>query len=70
MMGHLAGILAGISTVPVNFHLTAAELQYILEDSEAGLLMVGPETIEVGLEAARAANIPLVECSSGVENLA
>jgi len=69
VMGHLAGILAVISTVPVNFHLTAAELQYILEDSEAGLLMVGPETIEVGLEAARAANIPLVECSSGVENL-
>ena len=60
VMGHLAGILAGISTVPVNFHLTAAEVQYILEDSEAGLLMVGPETLEVGLEAARAANIPLV----------
>ena len=55
VIGHLAGILAGISTVPINFHLTAAELQYILEDSNAGVVLVGPETAAVGLEAAVAA---------------
>jgi long-chain acyl-CoA synthetase len=60
VMGHLAGILAGISTVPVNFHLTAAEVQYILEDSQAGVLLVGPETAAVGIEAARAAGVALV----------
>jgi long-chain acyl-CoA synthetase len=58
--GHLSGILAGISTVPINFHLTAPELQYILEDSQAGVLLVGPETVEVGVEAAAAAGVPLV----------
>ena len=60
VMAHLAGILAGISTVPVNFHLTATELQYILTDSQAGALMVGPETAATGLEAARAAGVDLV----------
>jgi long-chain acyl-CoA synthetase len=60
VLAHLAGILAGISTVPINFHLTAAELQYILEDSQARALFVGPETAKVGVEAARAAGITLV----------
>lgn len=44
--------LAGVSTVPVNFHFTADELVYILEDSQAKLLFVGPETAAAGLEAA------------------
>ena len=44
VLGHLSGILAGISTVPVNFHLTAEEVQYILEDSQSGMVLVGPET--------------------------
>jgi acyl-CoA synthetase (AMP-forming)/AMP-acid ligase II len=60
VIAHLAGILSGISTVPVNFHLTAPEVQYILENSESGALFVGPETAEVGLEAARAAGVGLV----------
>jgi acyl-CoA synthetase (AMP-forming)/AMP-acid ligase II len=51
LLGHLAGILAGISTVPVNFHLTAPELVYILEDSGAAVMLVGPETADVALEA-------------------
>ena len=59
VIAHLSGILAGISTVPVNFHLTAPEVQYILENSQAGILFVGPETAEVGLEAAAAAGVPL-----------
>jgi acyl-CoA synthetase (AMP-forming)/AMP-acid ligase II len=60
VLGHLAGIIAGISTVPVNFHLTAPELEYILQDSQAGALLVGPETMEAGIEAARGAGVPLV----------
>ena len=39
--------------VPVNFHLNADEAAYILADSDARVLFVGPETVERGLEAAR-----------------
>ena len=60
VLAHLAGILAGISTVPVNFHLTATELQYILEDSNAAAVLVGPETAQTALEAARAAGVERV----------
>ncbi len=60
VLAHLAGILAGISTVPINFHLTAAELQYILEDSQSAAVFVGPETAQVGVTAARAAGIEMV----------
>ena len=39
-----AALLAGASTVPVNFHLNADEVAYILADSGARVLFVGPET--------------------------
>jgi len=58
VLAHLGGLLAGASTVPVNFHLTAAEVAYILSESEAQLLFVGPETAEAGVEAARQAGVP------------
>jgi long-chain acyl-CoA synthetase len=48
---HLGGLLAGASTVPVNFHFTAAELRYILEDSGARVIFVGPSTVHRALEA-------------------
>jgi long-chain acyl-CoA synthetase len=54
---HLAALLAGVSSVPVNFHLTAEEVAYILSDSGAQALFVGPETAAVGLEAARLAGL-------------
>ena len=50
---HLGALLGGASSVPVNFHLTAEEAAYILEDSEAQILFVGPETMERGLLAAQ-----------------
>ncbi len=53
VLAHLGGLLAGASSVPGNFHLNADELAYILEDSGARVLFVGPETVERGLEAAR-----------------
>jgi acyl-CoA synthetase (AMP-forming)/AMP-acid ligase II len=60
VLAHLGGLLAGVSTVPVNFHLTAAEAEYIFRDSRAALVLVGPENAERGVEAARAAGVPMV----------
>ena len=52
VLAHLAGCLAGCSTVPVNFHLGVDEVAYILGDSEAAVLFVSPETSERGRAAA------------------
>lgn len=60
VLAHLGGLLAGASTVPVNFHLKVDEVAYILGDSRARVVFVGPETVEVGLEAARRAGVPVV----------
>ena len=60
VLAHLGGLLAGASTVPVNFHFNAEELTYILEDSGARVLFVGPETAASGVEAARRAGVPVV----------
>jgi long-chain acyl-CoA synthetase len=57
VIAYLGAILAGVSSVPVNFHLTSSEVAFLLADSGASLLMVGPETAEVGLQAAKAAGI-------------
>ncbi len=56
-LAHMGGLIGGASTVPVNFHLTAEEVAYILEDSGATLLFVGPETAERGVVAARRAGV-------------
>ena len=60
VLAHLGGLLAGASTVPANFHLNADELAYILSDSGAAALFVGPETVTTGLAAAEQAGVPLV----------
>lgn len=60
VLAHVGIIHAGGSPVPASFHLTAPELAYILEDSRAAVLLVGPETAAVGAEAARLAGVPLV----------
>ena len=51
-LANLGGLIAGASVVPVNFHLTAEEVAYLLADSGARVLFVGPETWERGLQAA------------------
>jgi long-chain acyl-CoA synthetase len=48
---HLGGLLAGVSTVPVNIHFTSSELTYILEDSAARVVFVGPSTLGRALAA-------------------
>jgi long-chain acyl-CoA synthetase len=60
LLAHLGGLLAGASTVPVNFHLNAEEVAYILRDSASRVVFVSPETLEVGRAAAAAAGIGTV----------
>ncbi len=48
---HLAALLVGAASVPVNFHLTAREVGDILSDARARLILVGPETAQTGVEA-------------------
>ena len=72
-LAHLGCLLGSASTVPVNFHLTAEETAYILVDSEARLLFVGPETLERGVaaaELARADGASLEVIGWGVEHRA
>jgi long-chain acyl-CoA synthetase len=57
VLAYLAGLHAGISSIPINFHLTAEEVAYILTDAGAGLLFVGPETAETGVAAAAMAGV-------------
>ncbi len=59
-LANLGGLVGGASVVPVNFHLTAAEAAYILEDSGARVLFVGPHTAERGIEAADASHVHTV----------
>ncbi|SEJ66153.1 long-chain acyl-CoA synthetase [Sphingobium sp. AP50] len=57
---YIGALEAGVSTVPINFHLTVDELTYILRDSQAEILFVGPDTQEVGQEAAAKAGVKTV----------
>lgn len=60
VLAYAGTVLAGVSAVPANFHLTVDELVYILTDSGASLLFVGPENAAAGLEAAALAGIGTV----------
>ena len=51
-LANLGGLVAGASVVPVNFHLTAPEVAYILNDSGARVLFAGANTLERALAAA------------------
>ena len=59
-LANLGGLVAGVSVVPVNFHLTADEVAYILSDSGTRILFVGPETYERGIEAAAQSDVHTV----------
>ena len=64
-LANLGGLIAGASVVPVNFHLTAPEAAYILEDSGARVLFVGPQTAERGVAAAASSKVHTVIGWSG-----
>jgi len=57
VLAHMAALLAGASSTPVNFHLTADETNYILTDSDAHVLFVGPDTAERAVIAAEGTNV-------------
>ncbi len=59
-MANLGGLVAGASVVPVNFHLTAEEVAYILQDAGVQVLFAGGNTVERALQAARLAEVPKV----------
>ncbi|GAN00480.1 acyl-CoA synthase [alpha proteobacterium U9-1i] len=60
VIAYIAALRAGVSSVPLNFHLTAEEAAYILKDSGASILFVSPETAEAGLAAAKLAGVTRV----------
>ena len=60
VIAYVAGMEGAVSTVPVSYHLTAGELAYILRDSKASVLFVGPKTLEAGLAAAQEVGVPTV----------
>ncbi len=56
VLAHAAVMLAGLSPVPISFHLTADEVAYLLDVSHARVVLVGPETAHVAQRAAAAAS--------------
>ncbi len=56
VLAHAAVMLAGLSPVPISFHLTADEVAYLLDVSQARVVLVGPETAQVAQRAAAAAS--------------
>jgi acyl-CoA synthetase (AMP-forming)/AMP-acid ligase II len=60
VLAHLGPMLAGASTVAVNFHLTPDEAAFILRDSDTRVLLVGPENLGRGVVAAEAAGVDTV----------
>jgi len=56
-LAHLGGLLAGCSTVPVNFHLTADEAAYIVSDSESQVIFCDASTVARAQHAAAEAGV-------------
>ena len=59
-MANLGGLVAGASVVPVNFHLTADEVAYILGDAGVRVLFCDAKTVERAVDAAAQADVPIV----------
>jgi long-chain acyl-CoA synthetase len=60
VVAYTAALQAGVSSTPTSYHFKALEAAHILSDSGSGILFVGPETVDVGLEAARLARCKTV----------
>jgi long-chain acyl-CoA synthetase len=60
VMAYIGALQAGVASVPINFHQTADEVAYILKDSDTELLFVGPETANIGLQAAAKSGVKTV----------
>jgi len=57
VLAYNASFQAGLSSVPVNFHLTVPELVYILQDSGSKAIFVGPQTVETAVAAVADAGV-------------
>jgi long-chain acyl-CoA synthetase len=51
VIAYLGIILAGLSGVPINYHLRTDECAYILDDAGAGVMFVGTENVEHGIHS-------------------
>ena len=51
--------------VPINWHLVASEICYILENSESKALLIDSRFYDLGLQAISLKNIPQVWCAGG-----
>jgi long-chain acyl-CoA synthetase len=60
LLAYAGVLLAGCSVVPVGFHLGVDEVTYILRDSEAGLVLAGPETVDRARAAGKDAGVDAV----------
>jgi long-chain acyl-CoA synthetase len=69
LLAYAATALAGLSAVPVSFHLTADELAYILTDSGAGGVLADSRTAAVAAEAARSVGVGFVAGWSGASDV-
>lgn len=52
VVAHASVLLGGLSAVPCSAHLTTAEVAHLLEVSQAGVVLAGPETLATALAAA------------------
>lgn len=57
-MANLGGLVGGTSVVPVNFHLTAEEVAYILQDAGVAVLFADAKTVDRAVLAADMAGVP------------
>lgn len=59
-LAYLAALHAGVSTIPVSFHLTAGEVAYILKDGGADVVLCDAASRQVAREAAEQAGVGTV----------
>lgn len=62
VIAHLGGLLAGASTVPINFHLNTDEVAYILRDSQSAVLFTDAVRYETAKAAAEISGLESVFC--------
>ena len=60
VIAHLGALSAGVSSVPVARYLGAREVSHILSDSNAGVLLTGPDTADVAGAAATTSGATLL----------
>src|SRR5580704_19485515 len=59
---YLAATQAGWYITPINSHLAAPEVAYILQDCDAKALFCSPRTVDIGRQAAESIGFPAEAC--------